>query len=208
MGKSDKRDARWDELAGLLRHMLTGLDRSLQESQRRFAAAPDEPFSARNIRRMVAMAERRGRDASGPAGCQAFNDLVFVSDTFAEVAGPVRYWAWDSLCGLVGKYVAELGEGVVTDVDSDSVDVRGLHGIHWPLEVPVAVGSDPMVLDVWSGFDELVARGFRTVRDLSVRWDVWPATMSSAVLDDAAACLTSLDSADYEEETAKRLAWN
>lgn len=212
MGKRDRSDVCWDELAGLLREMFNGLDRSLKETLQHVAAAPEEPFSAADIHAMVALARHRRRGAAESLACQQFCDLVFVSDTSDTFVEPSRPWpekSWGGLYGLVGEYSAALDEALVTDVNSSSVDMRALRRVYWPLERPVGVASDPIVLDVWSGFDEGVARRLRKMRGVTLPSDVCLSTAATAdTWDCALTCSTHVGFADYDGEALKRLSWN
>lgn len=216
MDPRDKSDAQWDEVADVMRRMRQSLDFSLAEALRRFAEAPDEPFSDRAVQVMVAIASCVGAEVS-PRGTK-LADLVYSSDANAVAsdvlldARALLDMAGGEHCDIVGWHPWTAADGLMTDIDSTSIDLRGVRWTRLPLNIRGA-NADPIVVDVGLGFDEQPTRQFRRVREGTLRWDACLCTADSASLDWASldwavACTTSFDFADYDDETIEELLRN
>ena len=68
--------------------------------------------------------------------------------------------------------------------------------------------TDPIILDVWTGCDELAMSQIRTVREGTVRWDARLEVTGVDLLEDAVAYSTGFDFADYDDEAIRDVLRN
>ncbi len=220
MNNRPKSEARWNALPTQLRQMRDGLDRSLAEAQRRFEAAPDEPFSARAVQLLVANAQIRSGDSGGYLQHSVPAELMFTSDSNASLNpvwfGPDAWLAEDVglrrdgeyLCDIVGWHPSVQAGELITDVDSTSVDTRNLRWTRLPVDVREVSDAGPIVVDVWATSNELATRQHRMVHESTIRWDACLSVAGSAVPDCAAAYMTSSDFVDCSDEAVEALLRN
>ena len=218
MGKLDERDGPWDALVALLRRVRGVRGLTLDEAQRCFAAAPDEPLSERDIHAMVAQVVDclvgGGLTGARPwLGRGVAADLVFSADTLVTVGD----WAGSAGAGSAGvglcQWVAfppwPLHEDLVTEFNSVSVDTRRLRLSRAVADMRLgSVGTDPVVFDVWTGLDELALLPSRGDREADVSWDARLDAADWETLQCAVSSPTWYDFAGYNDEAVEELRRN
>ncbi len=207
MSNRERSDIEWDELADRLRQMRGDLSLSLAEAHRRFTTAPEEPFSAESIRKLVASARSRSRGTLEPFSDDMVGDYVFTSD--ARVAGcdANQDEAWGGSCGIVGWQPRLLADSLMTGFDSTSIDMRTVRWGRRQFDTLAGRSTDPIVLDVWCGVDEFVALQLRWAGG-TAPWDACLDVEDVEMLGCEVAYSTSFDFADYDDNAVEGLLRN
>ena len=213
MRKPDERDGPWDALVALLRRVRGDRGLTLDQAQRCFAAAPDEPLSGRDIQVLVAMAVDCLAGGRQWLGCSVTADLAFLADTLVAAGD----WGGSSGSGSFGAGLSEwvaqrpwhLHEDLVTDINSVSVDTRRLRWSRAVSDMRLSsVGTDPVILDVWNGCDELAVLSNRGDREADVSWDARLDAADWDTLQCAVSSPTWYDFAGYNDEVFDELRRN
>ncbi len=203
MGKPDRHDDQWDALVACLRRVRGDRGLTLEDAQRCFALAPDEPFTAWEIRALVAMVVGGLASAGELVERNTATDLIFSANTLVTAGD------WSGRCDVVGLYPRQLREDLVTDVNSLSIDTRRLRYSRATGDLRLGGEvTNSVVFDVWTEFNALTEVFGCDEREGGLSWDARLEVADWETLQCAVSSPTWYDFAGYGDEAVEELRRN